>query len=104
MGLILIQAQFRGGAPEASTFREAVRALLGSTNALDAVESEQTLLNVTLLPDAIAQAYITKAIVDLGGECIDSSGNVTRSSGPRYVERPWRQWPLWKRAIFRVRG
>jgi len=102
MGLFLIQAQFRNGAPNAQIFRSAVQALLGSTSSLDSVDVAEMRLSVTLLPDAVSQAYVTKAIVDLGGECVDGSGKVIAAALPRFVERPWYRWPLWKRAIFRL--
>jgi|SRR6185369_8518812 len=102
MGLFLIQAQFRNGAPSAATVRSTVQALLGSTRSLDSVDVEDTRISVTFSPDTVSQAYITKAILDLGGECVDGSGKVIDSTLPHFVERPWYRWPLWRRAIFRI--
>src|SRR4051812_21759904 len=102
MGLLLIQAQFRDGAPSERTFRGAVEALLGSTRSLDSVDVEETRISVTCSLDAVSRAYVTKALLDLGGDCVDGSGEVMASTLPRFTGRPWHRWPLWKRVIFRV--
>lgn len=102
MGLVLIQARFKHGAPSVDVIDMEVQRQLGSTDFLDSVEIDGDVVNILLVPDAVAEAYVAKAIVELRGVCVDRSGNPTHTSLPRYVSRPWARWPLWKRALFRI--
>lgn len=102
MGLVLIQARFDRGAPGADAISKEVERQLGSTRALDSVEMHGEFVNILLSPDSVARAYVIKAILELGGECVDGAGKRADASLPRYVGRPWSQWPFWKRALFRI--
>jgi hypothetical protein len=103
MGLFIIRARFRAQTPSEEVFRSAVHAWLGSTDAIDSVQISGAVLSVTFSMDAVVHAYISKAIVELEGECVDGSGNVVAAKLPSFVERPWPRWSIWHRLYFRLR-
>lgn len=102
MGLVLIQARFKREPPPARAIEAEIRHQLGSTKAIDSIEIDDDVANILLEPSTLVQAYVSKAVMNLGGECVYSAGHLPESSLPKYVNAPWLQWPLWRRVLFRM--
>jgi hypothetical protein len=102
MGLVLIQARFKREAPQIEAIKAEIERQLGTTASVDSIDISDDVTNILLVPDAVVQAYVAKAIIQLGGECVDGACNPTQASLPGYVSRPWPQWPLWRRVLFRI--
>ena len=104
MGLFVIRARFDGPPPSEDAFRRELTALAGDIDALDEVHIDGNLLEVTTMLDVKTYSYARKAILRLGGRLLDfrTLEPITTPWLPPFVERPWREWPWWRRALIRL--
>jgi hypothetical protein len=103
MGLFMIRARFDGPPPSEEAFRRELAALAGDIHALDGVHIDGNLLEVTTMFDGKTYPYACKLILRLGGQLLDFRTLEPRTQWlPAFVERPWHEWPWWKRALIHV--
>lgn len=98
MGLIYIRMRFQNLPPTEDVFREKLERQVGSSSGLDSFTVKGNVLEITLSLDAVIEAYALKILLDLGGEHDDPLGGPPRDYHlPTFVQKPWRDWPWWKR-------
>ena len=76
----------------------------GSTGGVEGIAVKGRVVEVTTSLDAVSVAYMKKVLLGFGGELFDlREGADINPSLPSYVRKPWREWPLWKRAGIHAR-
>jgi hypothetical protein len=103
MGLLFLRLRFHGDPPTEDIVRAELHHRLGSAAGLDGFEVNDNVVDVTTAVDPVTNAYVLKILLDMGGEQIDPVTRQRREPRlPEFVQRPWREWPWWKRARIRL--
>lgn len=100
------RARFPGRPPPSEeAFRAELLRQVGSLQGLEGFTAggeeggDPGVVEVRTDQGGITYDYVRKVLLDLGGELESRS---TRP--PWFVARPWKEWPWWRRAGFRVLG
>jgi hypothetical protein len=104
MGLFLMRFRFRGQPPTEDIVKAALRRQVGSTSNMDSFVVNDKAVEIITSLDPVISTYVLKILLDLGGEYLDPTCQPREPNLPEYVNKPWREWPWWKRASIRVRS
>jgi hypothetical protein len=103
MGLIRIHARFPDSPPSEDAFRRELVLEVGDDVGLESFQVDGNLVQVQTMLDPVTEPYAVKVLQRLGGVMVDSQTHEPKVRAlPGFVSRPWRDWPMWKRAVIHV--